>query len=124
MPTVVHFEIPTDDLPRAKKFYERLFDWKVEPFGGCEPADYYMVQTTAGEGEPAVCGGMMARKSPQQPILNYIGVRSVDESAAKVQSLGGQVVVPKTIVPDHGYFAVCLDTEGNAFGLWECLKKE
>jgi uncharacterized protein len=124
MPTVVHFEIPADDLPRAKKFYERLFDWKVEPYGACDPADYYMIETTAGEGEPAVCGGLMARKAPEHHPMNYIGVRSVDEFAAKVQSLGGQVVMPKTLVPDHGYFVVCLDTEGNAFGLWECLKKE
>ena len=28
MPTIVHFDLPVDDLERAKKFYEKLFDWK------------------------------------------------------------------------------------------------
>jgi len=27
--------------------------------------------------------------------------------------------MPKTAVPQMGYFVVCQDTEGNAFGLWE-----
>ena len=45
---------------------------------------------------------------------------SVDEYIAKVKKLGGKVVVPKTAVPGIGYAAVCIDTENNAFGLWEC----
>jgi len=28
-------------------------------------------------------------------------------------------VMPKTAVPKMGYFAVCLDPEGNPIGLWE-----
>lgn len=121
MPTVVHFEIPADDLARAKKFYQELFDWKIEPFVGDFDGEYLMIQTTGASDEPAVCGGMMARQQPKQPITNYISVASVDEYAAKVSALGGQVVVPKTLVPEHGRFAVCLDTEGNVFGLWENL---
>jgi len=64
---------------------------------------------------------MMARQRPEQPITNYISVALIDEHAVKVGSLGGRVVMPKTLVPEHGYFAVCLDTEGNVFGLWEDL---
>jgi predicted enzyme related to lactoylglutathione lyase len=30
MPTIVHFEIPTDDIERARKFYTDLFGWKIE----------------------------------------------------------------------------------------------
>ncbi|MFC1938880.1 VOC family protein [Chloroflexota bacterium] len=30
MPTIVHFDISADDVERAKKFYEGLFDWKME----------------------------------------------------------------------------------------------
>jgi uncharacterized protein len=46
-------------------------------------------------------------------------VASVDEAAAKVQKLGGKICKPKTAVPQMGYFAVCQDTEGNEFALWE-----
>ena len=36
MGKVVHFEIPTDDLGRAKAFYSSVFDWKLAtmPMGG------------------------------------------------------------------------------------------
>jgi predicted enzyme related to lactoylglutathione lyase len=30
MPTIVHFEIPADDIERSKKFYTDLFGWKIE----------------------------------------------------------------------------------------------
>ena len=37
----------------------------------------------------------------------------------KVEKLGGKVLVSKMAVPKMGYFALCMDTEGNVFGLWE-----
>lgn len=33
--------------------------------------------------------------------------------------LGGKVLLDKTTVPKFGYLAMCEDTEGNTFGLWE-----
>jgi predicted enzyme related to lactoylglutathione lyase len=117
MPTIVHFEIPTDDLQRAKTFYNELFGWKIERFPG--PMEYWIITTTDADGNKALEGGMMARQHPEHQITNYIDVPSVDEHSAKVQQLGGKVVVPKTPVPGIGYFAVCLDTENNTFALWE-----
>ena len=32
---------------------------------------------------------------------------------------GGKICMTRTAVPQMGYFAICQDTEGNAFGLWE-----
>jgi len=121
MPTIVHFEIPTDDLKRAKEFYTDLFGWKIEKYPG--PMDYWMIATTDEKGQKAVDGGMMPRQNPQQPITNYIDVPSIDEYCVKVGNLGGKVVLPKTAVPEMGYFAVCLDTENNIFALWETDEK-
>lgn len=28
--TIVHFEIPADDVERAKKFYQQLFGWEIQ----------------------------------------------------------------------------------------------
>lgn len=117
MSTIVHFEVPTDDIERAKKFYGELFDWKIEKYPG--PMDYYMIATTNEKGEKAVDGGMMKRQNPQQPITVYVDVSSIDEYVVKVENLGGKVVVPKAAVPGVGYFAICLDTENNSFAIWE-----
>ena len=112
MSTIVHFEIPAEDLERAKKFYTELFGWKFEE----TPMDYFLISTS---GECPVDGGMMKRQHSQQQITNYIDVPSIDEYANKVTKLGGKVTVPKMPVPGMGYFAVCLDTENNVFALWE-----
>jgi hypothetical protein len=117
MPTICHFEIPADDIERAKKFYNELFGWKIEKYAG--PMEYWMITTTTPSGEKGVDGGMMKRQNPQQPITVYIDVPSVDEYTAKVENLDGKIVLPKTAVPGVGYFAVCLDTENNSFAIWE-----
>jgi uncharacterized protein len=120
MPTIVHFEVPADDVERSRKFYSDLFGWKMERWPGMESGmEYWIINTTDNEGSKAIGGGMMKRQNPQQGITNFIDVTSVDEYSAKVQSLGGKIVAPKQAVPTMGYFAVCLDTENNTFGIWE-----
>jgi hypothetical protein len=123
MATIVHFEIPADDVERAKKFYGELFGWKIEKYAGPGEEDYWLFMTTGGKAEPGIGGGMMKRQHPQQQITVYIDVPSMDEYLEKVKKLGGQVVFPKTAIPEMGYFAVCLDPENNGFGLWEANPK-
>lgn len=53
------------------------------------------------------------------PTDNVEKSRSVDEYSSKVERLGGKIVLPKMPVKGMGYFAVCLDTENNTFGIWE-----
>jgi len=117
MPTIVHFNLPADDPERARLFYRELFGWKFEAPPGFP--DYYLVETEDLEGMPGIGGGMGKRESPYQQITNYIGVSSVDEYLAKVESLGGKIILPKMPVPGFGNLAVCMDTEGNPFGLWQ-----
>jgi predicted enzyme related to lactoylglutathione lyase len=111
MSAIVYFEIHFDDPERARKFYTELFGWKVEKVAGTE---YWMITTQEGTN-----GGMMKRINTNQKITDYFGVLSILESSAKVEKLGGKILVPKMAVPKSGYFALCMDTEGNIFGLWE-----
>lgn len=115
MASIVWFEIPADDVERAKKFYGDLFGWEIEKFPG--PMEYWHIDT--GSKDETRDGGLMKRQHPQQGITNYIAVPSVDQFAAKVQKLGGKIIMPKTPVPQMGYFAACQDTENNTFALWE-----
>jgi uncharacterized protein len=124
MPTIVHFEIPADDLERSKVFYKELFGWNLEKWSGSDKAveemEYLMITTTDEKGNKSLTGGMMKRQNPQQQgITNYIDVSSVDEYSTKIEKLGGKVVMSKMPVVGMGYFAVCLDTEKNTFGIWE-----
>jgi predicted enzyme related to lactoylglutathione lyase len=113
--SLVWFEIPANNVERAKKFYSALFGWKIKKFpGGME---YWHIDTGGADASPD--GGLMARKDPRQQITNYIFVASVDKATAKVKKLGGKICMGKTAVPQMGYFTVCQDTENNVFALWE-----
>lgn len=122
--TIVHFEIPADDIQKTKNFYGKLFGWKIEKTPG--PVDYWSIETVPVDekGEPirpGVNGGMMKKQNPQHKPFNYILVESVDEYSKKIEVLGGKVIVPKMEVPGVGWWALALDPEGNQFGILESV---
>ena len=116
--SIVWFNIPADDLKRAQTFYKSLFGWKISPFHGMK--DFMEIDTGGADASPN--GGLTERHAKDETVLNYIGVDSVDKFSAKIAKLGGKICMPKTAVPNMGYFAVCQDTENNGFGLWESDK--
>jgi predicted enzyme related to lactoylglutathione lyase len=127
MPTIIHFEIPADDVERSKKFYSELFGWSFEKLpkeNTPEGIEYRTIATKDEKGNNGVNGGMIKRIMPeQQGITNYVYVKSVDDYTNKVEQLGGKIKVPKSPIPNMGYFAVCSDTENNTFGVVESTAK-
>jgi uncharacterized protein len=124
--TIVHFEIPADNVEKMKKFYSELFGWKIERLLG--PTDYWSVLTVPIDDKgmptnPGVNGGMMKRQMKDQKPVNYISVESVDGYSKKVVALGGQIVVPKMEIPGMGWWAMALDPEGNQIGLFEVIQQ-
>jgi len=122
--TIVHFEIPADDVEKLSKFYSELFGWKITKMPG--PVDYWGIETVpvGKKGEPirpGVNGGMMKRQNPYHKPVNYISVESVDEYVKKIEALGGKVLVPKTEVPGIGWWALALDPEGNQFAIMQSM---
>jgi predicted enzyme related to lactoylglutathione lyase len=120
---VVHFEIPFDDGDRARSFYKDVFDWQVVQMP--EMGGYTLVMTgPSGDAGPTesgfINGGMLSREqgATSGPVV-VIDVPSIDESLAKIGTLGGSTVVGKTPVGDMGFAAYFTDPEGNVVGLWE-----
>jgi len=122
MGRVVHFEIPADDLSRAKKFYSAVFGWKVSEVPEME---YVLLGTTESDenGMPkqpgAINGGMMKRQDPLRHPVVTIDVENIDDALARVKKNGGQVVRAKLAVGDMGFTAYFRDSEGNVIGLWQ-----
>ncbi|HHN81978.1 MAG TPA: VOC family protein [Methanomicrobia archaeon] len=113
MPKIVHFDLPADDLERARKFYTGLFGWTFEKL----PMDYFLITTSDEKG--SLGGGMGKRGDPEQGITNFIGVEGIEDYMRRVEKAGGSVISPKQTVPGWGHMALCADTEGNVFGLFE-----
>jgi len=114
VPRITHFDIPSDDPERAQKFYQEVFGWKFEKWDG--PMEYWMI-TTGEKNQPGINGGLARRMPGQIGMTNTIDVPSLDEYTRKIASKGGQVLIPKMPIPGVGYFATCMDTEGNIFGM-------
>lgn len=121
--TVIHFEIPANNIEKLKDFYEKLFDWKIihSPAGGM---DYWVIQTVPTDNKgmplrPGVNGGMFARKPEQEHLrtVNYITVEDIDKYLVKLSELGGKMLMPKQEVPTVGFIALAIDPDGNEFGL-------
>jgi predicted enzyme related to lactoylglutathione lyase len=126
MSKVVHFEIPAEDLDRAKNFYSSVFGWKLEttpmPGGG----EYTSVMTTPVDEqtqlptEPgAINGGMMQRDERTPSPVITIDVDGIDDALQEIEAAGGTTVTPRTAIPGMGAFAYFKDPEGNVMGLWE-----
>jgi hypothetical protein len=111
----VHLELTTSDLDKAKDFYTKMFDWKLQEFKGDGPP-YLLIDTGKEPG-----GGMMAQPMPGVPVAwgMYIAVDDLDAAGAKLQKLGGKILMPRTEVPDMGWFIVASDPQGATFGLWQ-----
>ncbi|HXZ97985.1 MAG TPA: VOC family protein [Candidatus Acidoferrum sp.] len=122
MGKVVHFEIPADDLLRAKKFYSTVFGWSMNEMPEME---YVMVGTTESNenGMPrepgAINGGMLKRQDPVRNPVVTIDVESIDDTLASVEKNGGRVAREKLAVGDMGFTAYFRDSEGNVIGLWQ-----
>ena len=123
---VVHFEIPADDLDRAKAFYGSVFDWQIVtmPMGGgvdytgatTTPVDEQtMMPTTPG----AINGALVPRDESNSATVVTIDVDAIDEALQQVEAAGGTTVTPRTAIPGMGAFAYFKDPEGNVVGLWE-----
>jgi len=79
---------------------------------------------TGPETEPGINGGIVFRRGPapsaDQPVNAFvctIGVANLDESVKQVIKAGGRIVVPKMAINGIGWWANCIDTEGNIFGI-------
>lgn len=119
--TVVHFEIPAENVQTLKNFYEKLFAWKIIP-APAENMEYWMIQTVPTDEQgmlqrPGINGGMPPKQQPDQKPINYITVENIDTYISKVEELNGKVLMPKQQIPKVGYIAIATDPEGNQFGL-------
>ena len=114
---IMHFEIPADDVERAKRFYERVFGWKIEQYP-MPPGQEYWGVTAKDSDDQGINGGLMKRQMPDQPFTNYVTVESIDVMIPVVHAQGGKVVLPKQeIGGGMGWIAAFMDPENNLIGL-------
>jgi predicted enzyme related to lactoylglutathione lyase len=114
------FEIPTSDLARAQKFYEAIFNVKLNPLDLQNiKMRMFPLEDIMGVGGAIVdSGGFHKPSATDGPLIYLNGNPDVQIILDRVEAAGGKIMVPKTeISPEYGYMAVIIDTEGNRLGL-------
>ena len=115
------FEIGTNDLDRATKFYETIFGVKLNPLDldNIKMRMFPLDDPMKGVGGALVfSNGFHKPSSADGPLLYLNGNPDVQNVLDKVEAAGGKIMMPKTeISPEYGFMALITDTEGNRIGL-------
>ena len=109
---IVHFELPSENPERSKKFYENVLDWQFQKWDG--PDEYWLIKT--GDSERGIDGGLMKKNELFQGVTNIVDTDNVDELARKITENGGTMVAPKTPVPGIGWLIYFKDLDGHLVG--------
>lgn len=112
-------QLNTSDPAGAMDFYSALVGWEKKD----EPAPGYQVFGRGDEMLGGITGLECGNAAPGW--MPYITVADLDATLAKVEGLGGSVVVPQMPLPDEcGRIAVIKDPQGVMTGLAQYTKKE
>jgi len=131
MNKVQHFEIPADNMRRAKKFYSEAFGWEFEdyPMAGMEYSAIYTTEVDQKTRMPkeagSINGGLLKRGGPwllKTPTVAVV-VPDLEKAIKKIHDAGGSVIMDPTKVGEMGLYAYVKDTEGNTIGVWQSIKK-
>lgn len=111
MGKVQHFEIPADDVGRAKTFYGGVFGWSFDDWDD----ENVMIHAA---GDDSIGGDIYKRDTPQPPTV-VITVDSIEASLDAIVTAGGQRLGEIESLGDMGRYAYFTDPEGNRLGPWD-----
>jgi uncharacterized protein len=117
MSAINWFEIPVTDMDRATRFYSTVLGVKVEVAGEFDmPMAFLPMSGPEGVGGALVSGaGYVPSQQGTTVYLN--GGADLGPMLDRVQAAGGQVLLPKTSIGEHGFIGIFVDAEGNKVGL-------
>jgi len=123
MSPVVLFEMPANDMKRAKEFYEKVLGWHILP----DYENYYFALTATSDehkipkGVGQINGGIQRKDETIGKLRLMINVKDLDNTLKKALEEGGKILIPPKKIPGY-YYSVIIDTEGNEINLAERLK--
>jgi len=114
---VVWFEIPVEDLDRAKSFYEDVFEIKLElnEIGPMKMAWFTMI-----EGVPGAPGALVKMEDytpSDEGVRIYLTTPDIEGTLDRITANGGEILMSRTSIGEYGFIAQFSDTEGNRIAL-------
>lgn len=116
------FEIYVQDMPRAKAFYEAVFQGELTSLENPDPKAFPEMEMWAfpmsmeGYGAAGALVRMGGCPSGGSTMV-YFSCDDCAVEAARAELNGGKIAQGKTSIGQHGFIAMVADTEGNVIGL-------
>lgn len=108
---VMHFEVLGKDAPALQRFYGSVFGWQVDTNN---PGGYGRVDG----GDDGIGGGIgPAPDGTPGHVTFYVHTDDPAGTLARVEQLGGRVIMPPTEVAPGTTIALFADPEGHVVGL-------
>lgn len=114
---VVWFEIYVQDMQRARKFYESVFDVKLEKLAVADMELWAFPMSMERTGAPGALVKMEGVASGGNSTLVYFSCVDCAVEASRVAAAGGHLEREKMSIGEHGFICLARDSEGNLFGL-------
>ena len=112
------FEIYVQDLPRAKAFYEGVFQTTLEHLStGDEVQMWAFPMEPEGQGAAGALVYMAGAPSGGMGTIVYFMCEDCAVEARRLTEQGGRIHKEKFSIGEYGFIALGLDTEGNMIGL-------
>ena len=113
------FEIGVTDFDRAKKFYETVFNFKMEVMDfGPVKMGMFPIDPASQKVGGAICKSEFHAVGTGGSLLYMNGNPDLADALSRVEAAGVKIMSPKKMIsPEYGYMAVMIDTEGNAVAL-------
>ena len=111
------FEIYVQDMPRAKAFYEAVFNKKLEKLDMSPELEMWAFPWVDGTGAAGALAKMEGVPSGGNSVCVYFSCTDCAIESARVLAHGGKICREKFSIGEHGFIAMVSDTEGNVFGL-------
>jgi uncharacterized protein len=114
---IVWCEIYVQEMDRAKRFYESVFEVKLEKLESPEIDMWAFPMTMDMAGASGALVKMDGVPSGGSGTIPYFHCDEVAVEAERVVTAGGQIHKPKMSIGQYGFMALVVDTEGNMIGL-------
>jgi uncharacterized protein len=118
--SICWFEIYVDDMPRAKAFYESVFQTTLKPLQVPDPGqfgDMEMWEFPSSMDLYGASGALVKMAGYPCMTMLYFSCEDCAAEAARVAAAGGKVLKEKMSIGQYGFIAVASDSEGNVIGL-------
>lgn len=111
------FEIYVQDMQRARRFYEKVFELELARLEGTDLDMWAFPMQPDRYGAPGALVRMPGFPSGANSVLVYFTCADCAVEAAKAASSGGRMEKEKFSIGQYGYISLVVDTEGNMIGL-------